>query len=98
MRKHIYIISDDGITDIFNSFDFLPENNMNIDETFYIEEKKYNVLATLGDKGACSVIIKDNNGIIFSTIFDANRAGIPNVTLFFLISNNEYLQIGFDSH
>lgn len=92
MNKHIYIIYSELVHYSF----YFPESNM-IDEDFFIEDRKYNILAVLGEKGACSLIVKNKNKVLFSTIFDANRIGIPSITFFFLLENEEYLQIGYQS-
>jgi len=91
MSKNLYLIYKDSV---IASFD-LVQYNMIINESFFLENRKYNILAVVGEKGACSLIIKHQNKILFSTIFDANRIGFPSTSLFFLIANEEYLQIEF---
>jgi len=90
MSKYIYIVYKD--LDIA-SFYFTKDNM--IDEDFVLENKIYHISSVLGEKGACSLVIKYKNKVLFSTIFDANRVGIPNITFFFLIGNEEYLQVGY---
>ncbi len=92
MSKNIYIVYKDKDIAVF---DFEQYENMAIEESFMIEDREYKLIAVLGEKGACSLIIKHNGKMVYATITEVTQIGIPNMTLFFLIAKDEYLQIGF---
>jgi hypothetical protein len=92
MSKKLYIsYKDENIA----LFDFEQYENMAIEESFMIADREYKLMAVLGQKGACSLIIKYKGKMVYATTTETTQIGIPNVTLFFLIAKDEYLQVGF---
>ncbi len=77
-------------------FEFIKNkkcNSLVIDGTFKINKKHFFILAALGKKGACSIVVKNSEKVIFSTIFDAAGRKFFGTVLFFRLTEDEYIQI-----